>query len=633
MLSWFLKPKLSFQDLEQILYCPWITRIWTYQEAALSRNPIVVCGSTQISWYRFAHCLVFLRTATQMEAKHLQPWLEVIATRAACQNKAGNEDISLRQLDDYRKFCRSVWCIRTCIARWILIPPTLILICGLAIAVTFPLVMTIRSPAASSLVAFVPWLLGWIVLVLTAVRLSLPNRVRSSIPEFVGNKAYDRLLDTLSSRSSTNPKDMSFALHTILKMSTETDMDLPNVDYSLSKQQVYKQTTTYLLHGDRSLQVLLLAASNQCPDAPSWVPDYARALKRLGEVCDLNFKGNHPSANFKPYFRLEDDSNTLVVKGFEVDTVNTLAHFREYIPLDHVPDYKLHKESLKLLLEWFSYYIMRWKRSKTVLFASLYPFAKSGDVELPETRTDGNIPFYEKILLSTCSSVPRSKMEAYMTALSSVSSVALQTREDFGASAVWARLKRKNLLGTHIQVINALSQAKFTIFRTGNGYPGFAFGDIHQDDKIHIVSGFPVPLLLRVIDTSLRIVSTCHIACSCVRMREIRPPSCFHSGNVWNSYMYPPLKRPLATKSLRFDDSSIGQLDEVSNTPFMRRSTMRNIYDEDACYYVEQRRGRLDRVISMMQSPIREEVRIHGGNNSLVCTGVLEDTLPDIRIS
>ena len=633
MFSWFLKPKLSFQDLEEILYCPWITRIWTYQEAALSRNPIVVCGSNQIPWYRFAHCLVFLRTATQMEAKNLQPWLEIIATRAACQAKAGTEDLSLKHLDDYRKFCRSVWGIRIKIARCVLIPPSLILLGGLVIAVAFPVIVKTRSPGISALASFIPWLLGWISLVLAAVRLSLPTRVRSSIPEFQENKAYDRLLDTLSSRSSTDPKDMSFALHTILEMSTQTGMDLPAIDYSLSKRQVYQMMTTYLIHGDQSLRILLLAASNQCPNAPSWVPDYSQPLKRLAEVYDLETKGSHPSRKSRPYFRLEENSNVLVVKGFEVDIVDSLSHFHNTVTLDHLPNYASHEDNLKLLLEWFSFYIMRGKRSKTILFASIYPFAKAGDIETPETRTDGNIPFYEKIIISTCPSVHRSKMEAYIATLSSVSSVALQSRKDFGASTVWARLKRKNLLETHFQVIDALSRERFTIFKTSNGYPGFAFGDIRKNDKIHIVSGLPVPLLLRQTDAALRIVSTCHVACSCVRMREIRPPSCFHNGNVWNTHLHSPLERPPAAKILQSHSASVEQLEKIPNAPVIRRSTMPNTFDEDACYYVEQKRSRLDRMILPIRTPVGEHVRTCEGNSSLEYTRVLEDALPDILIS
>lgn len=616
----------TFHDIETLLNCTWITRIWTYQEAALSRNPVICCGSAQISWTRFAHCMVFLRAATQMEAKHVRPWLEIIATRATCQAKSNNKNLSLEQLDQYREFCKAVWAIRIGVAACVLIPPTILFVAGIVMAIGLPVILESRKMVSVLWLEVVPWFIAWLACVLTAVRLYLPRTVQPSIPEFSKSKGCDRLLDTLSSRSASNPKDMSFALHTILELSTQTKMAVPDVDYSLSKGEVYQTLTEYLLNSDQQLRILLLAASSQCMDAPSWVPDYGHRLKRLEEVYDLEAKLNDCSKGARPNFRLEDQSKTLIAKGFQVETIASVTHFQKVMQLKPDPDYESHGRNLELLLEWCCYNVMRRKRAKSALFVSLYPFARQHQLEMSDAHTGGSVPFFENIIFSACPAIARSTMEAYLETMSSVTSVAVQIPEGFGARTVWARLKRESLLETHFQIVDALTDAKFVLFRTRNGYPGFGFGDICRNDEVYIVSGLPVPLLMRRNDTKLRLVSTCHIACSCVRMRDVRPPSCFHSGNVWNHHLQLHEEKRGSTEGLQKTEVSVDGDCGVPNPSIVRQCTLPNVYSESKCYYVEQRRVRLDqRVVAMMQNTSRERSSTQEGN--------LEDTLPDIHIN
>ena len=609
----------TFHDLEALLNCTWITRIWTYQEATLSRNPVICCGAAQIPWKRFAHCMVFLRTATQMEAKHVRPWLETIATRATCQAKINNQELSLEELDQYRGFCKAVWTIRIGVAACVLIPPAVLFIVGIAMSIALPMILESRSLASVFWLEAVPWLIAWLACVLTAVRLYLPRTVRPTIPEFLGSKGRDSLLDTLSSRSASSPKDMSFALQTILELSTDSKMVVPDVDYSLSKSEVYQTLTRYLLNSDNQLRVLLLAASSQCADAPSWVPDYGQRLKRLEEVYDHETNLNDCSKGARANFRLESHSSTLVTKGFHVETVAQVTHFQGATQQKPEPDFASHRQNLELLLEWCCYNVMRRKRPKSALFVSLYPFARQRQLEISDAHTGGPVPFFENIIFSACPSIARPTMETYLETISSVSSVSVQIPKGFGARTVWTRLKRKKLLEIHFRVVDALARADFVVFKTRTGYPGFGFGEFRRDDEVYIVAGLPVPLVMRRAGAVVRLVSTCHIACSCVRMRDVRPPSCFHSGNAWNHYLQLHVERCNLETSVEGDS-------KVSHTCLQRQCSLPNVYSESKCYYVEQRRVRLNqRVVAMMQN--------EAPDYSFMQEGHVEETLPDVCIS
>ena len=100
--------RYSLLDVEELLNSPWIARIWTYQEAALCQNPVVVCGSAHIPWPYFACRIIFLRLATRIEDKYLRPWIELVVARAICRTKIGNKDLTQEQLEQYWTYCTSI---------------------------------------------------------------------------------------------------------------------------------------------------------------------------------------------------------------------------------------------------------------------------------------------------------------------------------------------------------------------------------------------------------------------------------------------------------------------------------------------------------------------------------------------
>ena len=51
----------TLTDIEALLSSCWIERLWTYQEAFLASNPVVVCGNMHIQWSDFEQSVLFLR--------------------------------------------------------------------------------------------------------------------------------------------------------------------------------------------------------------------------------------------------------------------------------------------------------------------------------------------------------------------------------------------------------------------------------------------------------------------------------------------------------------------------------------------------------------------------------------------
>lgn len=102
-----------------------------------------------------------------------------------------------------------------------------------------------------------------------------PRGAPARIERHIRSSLHEKILDTLSSRNATEPRDLSFGLHSVLEQ-LPGRTGLPVISHNISLASVYLQLTKFLLHGSKSLQVLTLATRHRCQGAPSWVPDYSQ---------------------------------------------------------------------------------------------------------------------------------------------------------------------------------------------------------------------------------------------------------------------------------------------------------------------------------------------------------------------
>ncbi|KAH4115152.1 hypothetical protein HBH70_175310 [Parastagonospora nodorum] len=106
----------TYDELDKYFDCKWITRIWTYQEVILSRNPVLVRGDTQISWDRLEYSVVFLASLHRWvssynrssDSSELHHWVDTMSARELHRALDTSNNDSGSRILVYWRFCRSI---------------------------------------------------------------------------------------------------------------------------------------------------------------------------------------------------------------------------------------------------------------------------------------------------------------------------------------------------------------------------------------------------------------------------------------------------------------------------------------------------------------------------------------------
>lgn len=163
--------------------------------------------------------------------------------------------------------------------------------------------------------------------------------IHISQKRLLGSRLSDILWNTWD-RDATDPKDKVFA---ILGLVGENySVTLPNVDFSKSTEEVYREIASLIITKENSLDILL-AASGLASGAnmPSWVPDWRRSANEYRPALFVNasfmrmqcyhagstdavyFHGHGYSASgaMEPQAIFHDDLNVLQVRAVVFDTI------------------------------------------------------------------------------------------------------------------------------------------------------------------------------------------------------------------------------------------------------------------------------------------------------------------------
>jgi hypothetical protein len=90
-------------EINEFLRNAWLQRIWTYQEAVMANNAILVCGRSMISWDRFAMSIVFLSSLSY--DRPIQIWLALVYNRQAVQEKLVGQICTRLDFTKHYIFC------------------------------------------------------------------------------------------------------------------------------------------------------------------------------------------------------------------------------------------------------------------------------------------------------------------------------------------------------------------------------------------------------------------------------------------------------------------------------------------------------------------------------------------------
>lgn len=271
----------TYDELDSFFDCAWITRIWTWQEIILSPNPIVVCGNDHISWERLGYSVMFLanihvyspsrRYHGLPRSSSLSPWVDTFSARGLYRASHPASTAKYEsEILNYWKFCHLIQTnnVAVVLMSWVW-----------GLRATLVLVITSFTPSS----LLMPLLIG-VALGLCSIQSGVFNDPRyfwrlrgapAKIERHVRSSLQEKMLEILSSRNSTEPRDMSFGLHSVLQR-LPGHISLPVVSQNISLPNVYLQLTEFLLHNSKSLQVLTLATRHRCQGAASWVPDYSK---------------------------------------------------------------------------------------------------------------------------------------------------------------------------------------------------------------------------------------------------------------------------------------------------------------------------------------------------------------------
>ncbi|KAH7372253.1 heterokaryon incompatibility protein-domain-containing protein [Pyrenochaeta sp. MPI-SDFR-AT-0127] len=119
---------------------------------------------------------------------------------------------------------------------------------------------------------------------------------------------------------SGDPKDKVFALYGLFK---ELDVPFPKPNYSMPVEDVYREATAAVIEYDKNLYVLYHVPSDRrLGELASWVPDWSEAGfephdSRYGVLRD-RFAASGPAAHT---WRFSEDQKALIVRGKIVDTI------------------------------------------------------------------------------------------------------------------------------------------------------------------------------------------------------------------------------------------------------------------------------------------------------------------------
>lgn len=336
---------------------------------------------------------------------------------------------------------------------------------------------------------------------------------------------FDILTNTRQ-KLSGDPKDKVFALYGLFN---ELGINFPKPDYSLPVEDIYREATVASIEYDKNIYILYHVPSDQrCERLASWVPDWAEPGfephdSRYGVLRDrfaASGLGRH-------IWSFSEDRKALVVRGKIVDTIifkgdrlpspgdfASLTRGEDFIDTNQQEYMQFVHDVSAVFRSWIE--ISKWANyptgepSKDVLQRTLiadYPDANA-------TAAEGNAfnDWYENMSLDELdlvasglrklnlhNGIPQEPirrteyLRRFKDQISdqTISHLAFATNKFFSLAVVWSALK--------------------CLFYTEREYFGTAPDplpvSIQPDDKIVIVSGLEMPLVIRPVEGGYHLIT------------------------------------------------------------------------------------------------------------------------------
>ncbi|KAM0206625.1 hypothetical protein ACHAPA_004352 [Fusarium lateritium] len=362
------------------------------------------------------------------------------------------------------------------------------------------------------------------------------------------------LLTLCRPKLATDAKDKAYALYGLLEV---LGIELIKPNYEKPLAEIFTEITTATIAHDKSLWVLCFAASDKKhPDIPSWVPDWSdRGWEEDDPRHVPDRRRFSASGTSTPEWSFTSNPREIVLRGRIVDTIVDRQDFMPCFPRTSLPELFLHRddngrcivsENLATIHQIYTT-MQAWLELASSL--QTYPTGEPVDdilkatllnsdpVSLASPRADQFNNWLATMRASeeeiTIKSVPYA-MKWQATSPPNISLRGLlgavfrpskgakmfeatvnKTREDVPIElrTYLAMASEGNGFGFHS--LAATFSAQKALFRTEGGYLGTAAdgfsGSLQLGDKIALVAGLEVPVILRPIGNSFQLISHCYV--------------------------------------------------------------------------------------------------------------------------
>ncbi|KAH7310683.1 heterokaryon incompatibility protein-domain-containing protein [Stachybotrys elegans] len=351
---------------------------------------------------------------------------------------------------------------------------------------------------------------------------------------------------------ATDPKDKVYALYGLLRY---FKIPVPEANYDKPVEEIYTEVTAASIQHDKDLYLLnFVPSDSRRLSLPSWVPDWSDKGFEEGDARHAVVRDRFiASAGSAARWRFTSNPREIVIHGKVIDTVIYRANsFGRTVPPD-IPSLLQRDASGRIIVSdalrklHVMYNTMK-EWVEVAYWAESYPTGESIDSALkttllgdfPENNGSPEAQQFGDWLVSMRATESQLTAKAMPLAVSIGAAPLPEIRLRSVFSSIFRSNSRRGLIeqlqrqveGIPIELRTMLAMMSDgggwgyhsnaqsfsttkAFFRTEGGYFGLAPdrfpGSMQTGDVVALVAGLPMPVLLRRVDSSYRLVSHCYV--------------------------------------------------------------------------------------------------------------------------
>lgn len=343
------------------------------------------------------------------------------------------------------------------------------------------------------------------------------SRIEVSHLRSLAPKDLKSILLSTSQKEATQPKDRIFALFGILKM---LNIRMAEPDYNKSLGAIYCEAARMVIEIDESLEPLakVRGLAKKEDDIPSWADLWTPGYHATPVVSKNRF---YASARAKCFFRFSGDGRRLVVRGQNIDSIKLRTSI---VPMANVDDFANVKDQrlvyamyipsiVQMFQQWLALMHLLPKfpeyDSKTNAFQAFVrlltqegSMVHDGIMRLPELE-EGSVDWYGFMIANKSGGPGMGEITELIAARSEVRPLipswlpeelhSLTETDEWKIMHAIDLSPKASFFHHHALLLSKLK----AMFSTDEGLMGTAPHSVDVGDKIVLISGVDVPLVLR----------------------------------------------------------------------------------------------------------------------------------------